>query len=253
MPNNSFSDVVVSGEKRGFYIGTQYKVGVPNFSDFSAAETIPGLTVGIFALDYDAADITKSSSFTRAYDPTYASSFNGFSGVMGCYFNNIRVEFEGSYSSFEPERQFYPEGSNSYKFFALSRGRDSVQDKKFVVLENNGVIDRALNVNFCYDVTGGSVPLSPYVCAGVGADYIKFLGISLPKFSYQVKFGVNYPVSGSVILFGGGYYHKVIGSKYERVEVAHHPAIEEPPKITSASANLSTGYFGWEVGIRFAL
>nr|ABO36257.1 Omp-1-17 [Ehrlichia ewingii] len=251
LPDSSFSDVVVSEEKRGFYVGTQYRVGVPNFSNFSAAETIPGLTKKIFALSYDATDITKETSFKQAYDPTYASSFNSFSGVMGCYFNSMRIEFEGSYSHFESERQFYREGSNNYKFFALSR-EETITSKKFVVLENNGVIDRSLNVNFCYDITRGDVPLAPYVCAGVGADYIKFLGISLPKFSYQVKFGVNYPVKSNIMLFGGGYYHKVVGSKYERVEIAYHPSIEEAPKITSASANLNTDHFGCEVGIRFA-
>ena len=256
LPNNSFSDVIIPEEKRGFYIGTQYRVGVPNFSDFSAEETIPGLTKKIFALGFDQTDITKHTSFTQVYNPTYASSFSSFSGVMGCYFNNVRIEFEGSYSNFEPERQLYPEGSQSHKFFALSRDGDenTAANNKFIVLENNGVIDRSLNVNLCYDVVRGSVPLAPYMCAGIGADYIKFLGISLPKFSYQVKFGVNYPVKNDVMLFGGGYYHKVMGSRYERVEIAYHPSgLTDVPKTTSASANLDTDYFGWEVGIRFTL
>ncbi|AHX03219.1 surface antigen family protein [Ehrlichia chaffeensis str. Heartland] len=253
LPDNSFSDANVPEGRKGFYVGTQYKVGVPNFSNFSAEETLPGLTKKIFALGLDKSGISSHSNFTQAYNPTYASNFAGFGGVIGYYVNDFRVEFEGAYENFEPERQWYPEGGESHKFFALSR-ESTVQDNKFIVLENDGVIDRSLNVNFCYDIAHGSIPLAPYMCAGVGADYVKFLGISLPKFSYQVKFGVNYPVSVNVMLFGGGYYHKVIGNRYERVEIAYHPAgLSEHPKTTSASATLDTDYFGWEVGMRFTL
>ena len=57
------------------------------------------------------------------------------------------------------------------------------------------------------------------------------------------------------MLFGGGYYHKVIGNKYNRVKAAyHHPrnVINQNPKITFVSANLDIDYFGYEVGVRFS-
>ncbi|KJV63495.1 MULTISPECIES: P44/Msp2 family outer membrane protein [Ehrlichia] len=253
LPYNAFSGTNIPEGGNGLYIGTQYRVGVPNFSSFSVQETLPGLTKRIFALGFSESDITTHSGFKQVYNPTYASNFAGFSGVVGYYVDDFRIEFEGSYENFEPERQWYPEGSESYKFFALSRS-DTMAENKFIVLENNGVMNKSLNVNFCYDVAHGYVTLAPYVCAGVGVDYIKFLGISLPKFSYQVKFGVNYPVSVNIMLFGGGYYHKVVGNKYERVEIAYHPSsFADVPKVTSASATLGTDYFGWEVGMRFAL
>nr|AAK28700.1 major outer membrane protein P30-20 [Ehrlichia canis] len=253
LSDGAFSDANFSEGRRGLYIGSQYKVGIPNFSNFSAEETIPGITKKIFALGLDKSEINTHSNFTRSYDPTYASSFAGFSGIIGYYVNDFRVEFEGSYENFEPERQWYPENSQSYKFFALSRNATN-SDNKFIVLENNGVADKSLNVNVCYDIASGSIPLAPYMCAGVGADYIKFLGISLPKFSYQVKFGVNYPLNVNTMLFGGGYYHKVVGDRYERVEIAYHPtALSDVPRTTSASATLNTDYFGWEIGFRFAL
>ena len=259
LPNGALSDLILPEEKSGFYVGSQYRIGVPNFSNFEAEETIPGVTKKIFALGIGKNDITKPDSFTQTYSPTYASSFSSFSGVVGHYFNNIRIEFEASYSNFEPDRQLYPEGSQSHKFFALSRSDNAgtsitVQNNGFIVLENNGLIDRSLNLNFCYDIAGGHVPLAPYMCAGIGADYVKFLGISLPKFSYQLKFGVNYPVNNDFMLFGGLYYHKVVGSRYERVEIAYHPSgLSAAPKTTSASANLDASYFGCEIGIRFAL
>ena len=254
LSGSAFSDDVNFSEgRRGLYIGSQYKVGVPNFSNFSAEETIPGITKKIFAMDLSKSKISEHDSFTRQYDPTYASSFAGFSGIIGYYVNDFRVEFEGSYENFEPERQWYPESSQSYKFFSLSRDT-TCQDNNFIVLENNGVVNKSINVSVCYDVAGGNIPLAPYMCAGVGADYIKFLGISLPKFSCQVKFGVNYPLNVNTMLFCGGYYHKVVGNKYERVEIAYHPGtLTNVPKTTSASATLNTDYFGWEVGFRFTL
>ncbi|GAT76743.1 Map1-related protein [Ehrlichia ruminantium] len=262
LPQRAISDMDVSENRSRFYAGVQYRTGIPNFDNFSASETIPGLTKGVYGLDLDLSksDITKRANFTRLYNPTYSTSSTGIGGMFGYYFDNIRMEFETSYSNFGIERQWYTEGSQSHKFCAVSRqdnaapNTDLNNNRDFVVLENNGVKIRTLNVNFCYDVAHGNIPLAPYVCAGIGGDYVKFIGVSLPKFSYQLKFGVNYPLSIRTMLFGGGYYHKVMGSKYDRVKVVYHPVqLSTVPKMTFVSANLDIDYFGCEVGIRFFL
>ncbi|QGR03863.1 P44/Msp2 family outer membrane protein [Ehrlichia ruminantium] len=259
LPERAVSNTDITENGNRFYAGIQYKAGIPHFDDFSASETIPGLTKGVYGLGLDLAksDITKRSNFTRVYNPTYSTSSTGLGAMFGYYFDNVRVELETSYLNFGIERQWYPEGSESHKFCAVAR-KDNAStnlenDHEFVVLENDGVKVKTLNINFCYDVAHGNIPLAPYVCAGIGGDYIKFIGVSLPKFSYQLKFGVNYPMSSRTMLFGGGYYHKVIGNQYNMVKLAYHHELSAMPKFTYVSANLDVGYFGCEIGIRFFL
>ena len=139
LPGRAVSNVNIYESNR-FYTGIQYRAGIPNFDNFSASETIPGLTNGVYGLDLDLtkSDITKLANFTRLYHPTYSTSFAGVAGVFGYYFDNVRVELETSYSSFGIERQWYPEKSHSHKFCAVARSSNlSNVSEGFVVLENN--------------------------------------------------------------------------------------------------------------------
>ena len=263
LPYQSFADsmnssnVGMNDSKEGFYISAKYSPSIPYFRKFSAAETpIDGttpLTKKVFGLK-KGGDIKTHSDFDNK-NPSLDFHNNliaGFSGSVGYAMDGPRIELEATYQKFNPKNPDSNDSDNSehYKYYALSR-TDDMQNQKYVVLKNEGIILMSLMANACYDVVAEGVPFVPYACAGIGADLIDIFSDKNLKFAYQGKIGLSYPISSEVSAFIGGYYHGVIGSKFNKIPVRTPVTLDEAPQTTSASVDLDSGFFGGEIGVRF--
>ncbi|CEI84952.1 Major outer membrane protein [Ehrlichia minasensis] len=260
LPYQSFADPVAlrtNDNKEGFYISARYNPSISHFRKFSAEETpINGtnsLTKKVFGLKKDG-DITKKEDFTRAAPGIDFQNnlISGFSGSIGYSMDGPRIELEAAYQQFNPKNTDNNDNDNGeyYKYFALSR-KDTMTEKEYVVLKNEGITFMSLMVNTCYDITAEGVPFVPYACAGIGADLITIFKDLNLKFAYQGKIGISYPITPEVSAFIGGYYHGVIGNKFEKIPVITPVVLQDAPQTTSASVTLDAGYFGGEIGMRF--
>ncbi|QGR02937.1 P44/Msp2 family outer membrane protein [Ehrlichia ruminantium] len=262
LPYQSFADPVNSSNmgnensKEGFYISAKYNPSIPHFRKFSAEETpIYGTespTKKVFGLKKDGS-IKTFGDFTRT-DVSFDAQNNfisGFSGSIGYIMDGPRVEIEAAYQKFNPKNpNNETDTSDYYKYDALSRA-DVMTDKKYVVLKNDGIAFSSLMFNACYDITAEGVPFIPYACAGIGADLISIFDDINLKFAYQGKIGISYPITPEISAFIGGYYHGLIGNKFNKIPVKLPVTLTDAPQSTSASVTLDAGYFGGELGVRF--
>ncbi|AAZ68937.1 P44/Msp2 family outer membrane protein [Ehrlichia canis] len=244
--------------KPRLYISGQYRPGVSHFSKFSVKEThcntvqLVGLTKDIKVTNNSS--INTNTSFNFPYVAEFQDNAMSFSGAIGCFYSeNFRIEVEASYEEFDVKN---PEGSttDSYRYFALARGMDGNNiptSQKFTVMRNDGLLISSVMINGCYNVILNDIQAEPYICAGLGGDFIEFFNGFHVKLAYQGKVGISYQIFPEVRLFIDGYYHKVKGNKFKNLHVQHVGALAALPKVTSAVATLNIGYFGCEAGVRF--
>ncbi|ABD45283.1 major outer membrane protein OMP-1Y [Ehrlichia chaffeensis str. Arkansas] len=247
--------------KPRLYISGQYRPGVSHFSKFSVKETnynttqLVGLKKDISVIGNS--NITTYTNFNFPYIAEFQDNAISFSGAIGyLYSENFRIEVEASYEEFDVKN---PEGSatDAYRYFALARAMDGTNKsspddtRKFTVMRNDGLSISSVMINGCYNFTLDDIPVVPYVCAGIGGDFIEFFNDLHVKFAHQGKVGISYSISPEVSLFLNGYYHKVTGNRFKNLHVQHVSDLSDAPKFTSAVATLNVGYFGGEIGVRF--
>ena len=274
LPIQSFAisiDNNTTSQNFGLYLSGQYKPGISHFKNFSVQET--NKKVDLIALKNDVTHITDEvlknhGNFNTHYSAKFKNSFiTSFSGALGYYSGQgPRLELEGSYENFDIINCKNCTVKDANKYFALAREKESnnIQPKNdegssdpnkksfFTFMKNNGVSIASVMINGCYDFSFNNTRISPYVCAGIGGDFIEFFDVMHIKLSYQGKLGVSYLVSPSTSLFVSGYYHRVINNKFKNLHVTYSKyALKDSPTITSAIAQLNIGYFGGEVGLRF--
>ncbi|KJV63483.1 MULTISPECIES: P44/Msp2 family outer membrane protein [Ehrlichia] len=275
-PNISFSENINSNtNKLELYVSGQYKPSVSVFSNFSVKETnVPTKQLIALKKDVNSVEISKDATtglsktenFTIPYMPKFQDNVANFSGAVGFFYSKgLRIELEGSYEEFDvKDPGGYTTVKDAYRYFALARdtktGETQPKDKEtstspngiyYTVMKNDGLSISSAMINGCYDFTLGSLPVSPYMCIGMGVDAIQFFDALHIKFAHQGKVGITYSLSSNVNLFADGYYHKVLGNKFKNLNVQHVYELQNPPKATSAIATLDVGYFGGEVGARF--
>ncbi|KJV63482.1 MULTISPECIES: P44/Msp2 family outer membrane protein [Ehrlichia] len=243
--------------KPRLYIGGQYRPAVSHFSEFSVKETnlntvrLVGLKKDISAVN--STNIANNINFNFPYIAEFQDNAISFSGAIGySYSKELRIEVEASHEEFDVKN---PEGSvvETYRYFALARAMENTnpQSGKFTVMKNDGLSISSVMLNVCYDFEPDSILATPYICAGIGGDFIEFFNDLHVKLAYQGKMGLSYSISPEVSLFLDGYYHKVIDSKFKNLHVQHVADLDSAPKFTSAVATLNIGYFGGELGVRF--
>ena len=259
LPNISFSEVTKynsDNRNSGIYISGQYKPGISYFRKFSVKE-IYAPTVKLFGLKHDSTSNNdlQNTNFNVPYKVTFQDSIISFSGAIG-YSDpkGLRIELEGSYEEFDVTDPGNYIVKDMYRYLALAREvaqpSPPILPNKHVVMRNNGVSIASVMFNACYDIPLGRLGLSPYVCAGIGGDFIEFFDALHIKPAYQCKLGLNYSLSFKANLFIDGYYHKVIGEQFNNLNVQHVVDLETGPKATSAVATLNVSYFGGEIGMR---
>ncbi|QGR02929.1 P44/Msp2 family outer membrane protein [Ehrlichia ruminantium] len=252
---NQTEEIVSNPVSSGIYFTGQYKPGISNFTNFSAKETNFN-TTKLARLKKDAKPenlLGSADNFVDTYSVKFQNNIISFSGIIGYTTpQGIRLEIEGAYESFDVKS---PEGYSSdsayYRYFALVRSMNKEKPKEFTVMKNNGLSVTSIMLNGCYDFRLNDLPLSPYVCAGIGEDFIEFFDTLHIKLAYQGKVGLNYYLSPKISLFVDGYYHHIIGNQFKNLHIHHSIELSDFPKSSSAVATLDIGYFGGEVGARF--
>ncbi|AAZ68947.1 P44/Msp2 family outer membrane protein [Ehrlichia canis] len=258
IPSISFSDTIQDGNMGGnFYISGKYVPSVSHFGSFSAKEESKS-TVGVFGLkhDWDGSPILKNkhADFTVPnYSFRYENNpFLGFAGAIGYSMGGPRIEFEISYEAFDVKSPNINYQNDAHRYCALSHHTSAAMEAdKFVFLKNEGLIDISLAINACYDIINDKVPVSPYICAGIGTDLISMFEATSPKISYQGKLGISYSINPETSVFIGGHFHRIIGNEFRDI-----PAIVPSNSTTIsgpqfATVTLNVCHFGLELGGRF--
>ena len=260
LPNISFAENSYVSINPVLYISGQYRPGVSHFGKLSVKETHKDIKQ-LVALKKEVSPITSVINTNTSFDSIYNAEFEdnaiSFSGAVGfSYAEGPRIEIEASYEEFDVKNPGGYTVADAFRYFALARSTDTnpqqpVSDK-FTVMKNNGLSIGSVIINGCYDFTLDEAPASPYICVGIGGDFIEFFDQLHVKLAYQGKIGISYPIYNKINLFANGYYHKVVGNKFRNLDVQHVVDLNEHPKITSAIATLNVSYFGGEIGARLA-
>nr|AAR10937.1 MAP1-8 [Ehrlichia ruminantium] len=253
--NQTDETIPITAPISGIYFTGQYKPGISNFSNFSAKETNYN-TQKLVRLKKDAKEsnlLGVNTNFEDTYSVKFQNNIISFSGIIGyATSKGIRLEIEGAYESFDVKSPVgYSKDNAYYRYFALARSMTKENPKEFTVMKNNGLSVASIMINGCYDFALDDFALSPYICAGIGEDFIEFFDALHIKIAYQGKLGISYRESPKISLFIDGYYHHIIGNQFKNLSVHHAVELSEFPKNSSAVATLDIGYLGGEVGARF--
>ncbi|AUO55136.1 P44/Msp2 family outer membrane protein [Ehrlichia canis] len=246
----------ISSNVNGLYFTGQYRPAVSHFSGFTVRETNIA-TQQLVSLNTDKNEnhIITGGSFSGIYTAKFQDNAASFSGAIGySYPEGLKFEIEISYEKFGVKSTKNYQSTNAV-IFALARQVTSSNPScgKYVVMKNSGLSVASVMINGCYNMSFYNLVVSPYICAGIGEDFIEFFDTLYIKLAYQGKLGVNYSLSSRFNIFADMYYHKVIGNQFKNLNVIHAVALDTFPKVTSAIATLNVAYFGGEVGIRFIL
>ncbi|MEH0831114.1 P44/Msp2 family outer membrane protein [Anaplasma bovis] len=261
----------------GITASVQYKPAIPYFGGFSIGDS-SGKTLKTYAAKKEGdVDGKNSESFVESkYDPRYERSTDKFSVSLGYSTGMIRFEAEGLYHEFIVDKANFSNVKNAQTFAmsksdtqaaasssSASAGSSPAKPSNtlpdyYVTATNEGISVTSLLGNVCYDIIPAEIKLSPSVCAGAGMSFIKFLGVTNRRTSYQGKVGIQYFLSSRSVIFASAYVHKIVRGKFEKIPVTHHkkPATAGGNTNTNAiehlypSANLETAYLGVECGIR---
>ncbi|AHX05091.1 P44/Msp2 family outer membrane protein [Ehrlichia japonica] len=252
----------------GLYISGQYKPSISYFKNFSVAEN--NKIVDLIGLDTGVTYITETTlqddtKFNIPYIAKFKNNFTNFSSAIGYYSGQgLRLEIEGSYGNFDVVNCKNCVVKDANRYFALVRekktdafspkahdGTNGNKTSYYTFMKNNGISIASVMMNSCYDFSFNNLKISPYVCVGIGGDFIEFFEATYIKFACQSKIGINYIISPSISIFTDGYYHKVINNQFKNLHVKYPYTLKNSPTITSATVKLNLGYFGGEVGMRF--
>ena len=269
LPSLSFATIGNDSFKNNsghFYIGGEYKPGIPHFNRFSITNNnIKGLVSLIQEhrnnLPYMAQDATllnllkNNSNFTLSYDTTYTRNLLGVGGIAGYSLDNFRIELEAFYEKFNikvPSGYFY---DNFYEYFALipttelyNRTKNSQVQPSHYCMKNTGVTLSPFLVNACYDfILKKASNIAPYLCLGVGGNFIDFLDQVNFKFAYQAKVGISYLISPNLSFFIDGAFHGHFDNQFSDLLVDYPTDL----KFTTISAKFNINFLTSSVGIRF--
>ncbi|WP_044157144.1 P44/Msp2 family outer membrane protein [Ehrlichia ruminantium] len=270
LPGVSFSDVIQedSSPAGSVYISAKYMPTASHFGKMSIKEDSKN-TQTVFGLkkDWDGVKTPSSDSgnnsiiFTeKDYSFKYENNpFLGFAGAIGYSMNGPRIEFEVSYETFDVKNPGGNYKNDAHMYCALDTGTPgSTQGATLnssVMVKNENLTDIALMLNACYDITLEGMPVSPYVCAGIGTDLVSVINATNPKLSYQGKLGISYSINPEASIFIGGHFHRVIGNEFK--DITTSKIFTSTGKLATAaspgfaSATLDVCHFGIEIGGRF--
>ncbi|UTO55777.1 P44/Msp2 family outer membrane protein [Neoehrlichia mikurensis] len=260
LPGYSFSaptsanDSINNNSNSEFYVSMRYSPAFSRFRDFKINETGKQSTVRGYSKTQNSVVLNTHNNFDVndfqfKFDNNLLLAFNG---AIGYSMVGPRVELEIGYESFKTISTDSYASDKAYKVVALGRA-NPLTANNYVTAEINNITTISLMANACYDIPMHDISLIPYVCAGLGSNFVNITKDSLiTKFAYQAKAGVSYAVTPEVSLTVGGFYHGVIGTKYEDLHV-NYSLLAAPASKTSATAEFGLSYFGGELGVRFTL
>nr|AAK18727.1 major antigenic protein MAP1 [Ehrlichia ruminantium] len=270
LPGVSFSDVIQedSNPAGSVYISAKYMPTASHFGKMSIKEDSKS-TQTVFGLkkDWDGVKVPTSentnysSLFTeKDYSFRYENNpFLGFAGAIGYSMNGPRIEFEVSYETVDVKNPGGNYKNDAHMYCALDTAQQSATNgatlASSVMIKNENLTNISLMLNACYDIMLDGMPVSPYVCAGIGTDLVSVINATNPKLSYQGKLGISYSINSEASIFIGGHFHRVIGNEFK--DIATLKIFTATNKVSTvanpgfASATLDVCHFGIEIGGRF--
>ncbi|AHX03238.1 surface antigen family protein [Ehrlichia chaffeensis str. Heartland] len=258
-----------------FYIGGQYKPGIPRFNRFlvtnnnireiislqeDCRNTIPHMVQstaqGILpskVLEEFRQLLHDGDFFTLPYNPTYKKNLLGGGGVVGYSITHFRVELEAFYEKFNLTAPAGYLHKNFYEYFALATEMDPTRpnqpaEGKYYCMKNTGITLSPFIINACYDfILKKAHNIAPYLCLGVGGNFIDFLDQVSFKLTYQAKVGISYFISPNIAFFIDGSFHGHLNNQFSDLPVDYSSST----KFTTISAKFNVNFLTSSIGIRF--
>ncbi|AHX04739.1 P44/Msp2 family outer membrane protein [Ehrlichia japonica] len=273
LPGFAFS-VYQNNNIDGSYITIKYQPTVSHFKNFHIKETDfdSAEPVGLnkYVTNTELSNLSNNFSFimsrqTDSYK-SYKNDLLGLGLSIGLLVRNFRVEFEGSYKSFDIKRLAYYQSKEGHRYFAIPRHLlhgfmplketiTSGYNQGYIIAKNNGISIISNIINLCRETKYKS--FTPYICLGVGGDFIEVFDVMRIKFAYQGKIGINYPITSKLVLSINGQYHKVIGDKFKLLPVLLPVSLKSSGNNNheqldpTALLTLNLEHFSSEIGLSF--
>ncbi|KYW93862.1 P44/Msp2 family outer membrane protein [Ehrlichia ruminantium] len=260
LPGVSFSDVIQedSSPVGSVYISAKYMPTASHFGKMSIKEDSRNTkTVYGIKKEWDGLKTGNSNTIFTEKDYSFKydnNPFLGFAGAIGYSMNGPRIEFEISYETFDVKNPGGNYKNDAHMYCALDTAEPSTgaTATSSVMIKNENLIDISLMLNACYDIMLDGMPISPYVCAGIGTDLVSVINATNPKLSYQGKLGISYSINSETSIFIGGHFHRVIGNEFKDITTSKiFGTGGTNPSPGFASATLDVCHFGIEIGGRF--
>ena len=266
----------------GSYITIKYQPSISNFRNFHIKETDfdtknpIGLTT--YAKNSQSNILFNYNFYLPRQSDSYKSYGNdllGFGMSIGLLVRNLRIEFEGSYNKFDVKPLIGYAYKDGHRYFAIPREKTNnglaptsslifinTQEQDYyteylgyTVAKNNGINIASNMVNLCYESAKYN-NLKPYLCLGIGGDFIELFDVMRIKFAYQGKVGISYPITQRLVLSINGQYHKVIGNKFKFLPLIQPVPLRREQKSqveqhVTALLTLDISYFSSDVGLSF--
>ncbi|QGR02926.1 P44/Msp2 family outer membrane protein [Ehrlichia ruminantium] len=256
------------------YVTINYQPSISNFRNFNIKETdfdTKGtLGVHINTRNISVHELQKTphnfiSSHNKHYQH-YDNDLSAFTTSIGASLKNLRIELEGAYKTFDVSDLVQHVIKDAHRLFAIPRelifhdmlAFNDPSIPKYstghTILKNNGLTIISNMINLCYEKKRNN--LTPYICFGIGGDFIEIFDTMKIKAAYQGKIGISYSITPNTTLLISGQYHKVIGNQFKDLptiqifELKRLPN-RQPEYDVTALLTLDIEYFSSEVGLSF--
>ncbi|AHX04802.1 P44/Msp2 family outer membrane protein [Ehrlichia japonica] len=256
LPVKSSSALIDNMEKdakaSNIYVSSQYKPSIPHFRNFSIHEANSKIKNSVESeknIIINLSSILKSNTHnTIPYNLQFQDNTTSFSGTIGYSSRGLRLEAEGSYE------EFYIKNFNESLIISSSKYYSetyNINPQSVAFARDNKLSITSIMVNTCYDISISHTSAVPYLCTGIGGDFIGLFNATYFKLAYQGKIGVSYLINNNILLFSDIYYHKVMGNEFKNLYIQHVANSNISAEVIPVLANLDIGYFGSEIGVRF--
>ncbi|MCU7611098.1 P44/Msp2 family outer membrane protein [Anaplasma capra] len=233
-----------------FYIGATYSPAFSSITSFDIRESgketsyVKGYNKSAKTMDVrDPGNFSKSS-----YSFQFARNLlMSFDGVVGYALGGARVELETSYRRFATLADGTYTQSGAEAIAAVSR-EAVLTGNNYFVLKIDEIINTSVMFNGCYDVLHADLPVSPYVCAGMGASFVDIARQVTAKLAYRGKVGISYQLTPEISLVAGGFYHGLFDESYK--DISPHNNVNFPGEA-KAAIKAHVADYGFNLGARF--
>jgi len=264
LSHSAFSDPVgdVEDGDSSYYVRLQYNGDFFNVMSDKELKANTGTNNAMASLfSPDKADGTKKTA--SPYKPKYKSSLLAGGIAAGYTMEGIRAEFEVFYSNLGVDGAGYKEANAEKPENAKEFGKVTAYAGAATadaIGTNEGFKNIVAMVNAYYDIDLGSesIPVVPYVGAGVGVSRTTFVGNSHFKLAYQAKAGVSYAITPEIKVYGGYRYFGMYGTEFKDSVMKHKKAsadttLTEEAKVVLQQEGLygTLGVHGIEAGVMF--
>ncbi|QJC27908.1 major surface antigen 4 [Anaplasma platys] len=242
----------VGGVMNGsFYVSGNYSPTFPSITSFDIRESgRDSSSVKSYSKTAPTLNISQPENFNQeGHTFKFAKNLlTSFEGAAGYAMGGARVEVEAGYKKFAATSDVDYKHADAHQFVGI--GREPVfADGNYFVMKIDSITDISVMLNACYDVMHTDLPVSPYVCAGLGASFVDIANQTTSKLAYKGKVGVSYQLTPEISLIAGGFYHGLFDEKFENIP-ANNRVNFAGEALATVKANIAS--YGFNLGARFA-